>query len=157
MAANLNSAEYEALMTQITALSSSINNLNTKLTNLTTLLSSKLDSSTFKQMNTIIDNRFQHIEETINDINQFATPDYFLNRTNHTGDEIVDGNCQLGGNANDTVGFYGEAGVTRQLVSNPSNATAGATYTAAEQAMLQNIHSTLNSLVTALKNINIVG
>jgi hypothetical protein len=86
--------------------------------------------------------------------------------TTNPAKEIELQNNTIIGAAASTVGFFGNAGIAKQTQASPSaivtTDTAGATYTSAEQTMLAhlktdvtNLRSTLDTLITNLKNHNL--
>lgn len=55
------------------------------------------------------------------------------------------------------LGFYGATPAPQPTVTTPAAATAGASYGAGEQAMLQTVHDTLVDLITKLKTPGVIG
>lgn len=153
--ATLNSAEFTALSAQITALRSQVQQMITEFENLNITVSGKTDAVTWSKFNLYSEQRFQAIENTLSDATRFGSNAYFLDRANHTGAEIVRANCSFGSNMNSKLGFYGSAGAVQQTVPNVSIGTAGLTYGATEQAMLQDVRDKVSTLITALKTLNL--
>lgn len=152
----INSAEYNALNSQLTNLRAQVNQLISELDNIDSLIESKVETLDWQKMNTYFQSKINELKTQISDVNQFGTTAYFLNRANHTGPEIVNANCRFGANVNSTIGFFGDDGNIKQTVTNLTPATAGGSYTANEQTMIQNNHDTLIALINALKEYNLI-
>lgn len=61
------------------------------------------------------------------------------------------------GTAGGKLGFFGKAPVVRpSALTAANNGAVGATYTAAEQAVITNIRTRLNELETAQKNLGLL-
>lgn len=58
--------------------------------------------------------------------------------------------------ANGGVGFFGTGPVGKTFVTQLTSATAGASYTASEQTMLNNLNSTVRALISALNGYGLI-
>ena len=137
--------EYQYLIGRLANLGNKIDQTidayNTSMDGIT----GKLDRATFEQSNLIYESRFEAIERLIADVEQFATPTFLLDRTNHTGDEIVAGNVQLAG-ATKKVGFYGDEGAEYEAVNELG----------VGETTLEDVYNKLNELISVLKDKNLI-